>query len=278
MVRYGMLIDLKSCNGCKACMTACKANHSIPVGEHEGREYYRIWSAEVELGAFPYVIRNMTPLLCMQCEEPPCVDVCPIPGAIYRREDGIVLINEEKCNGCKLCIPACPYGALYLREDKGVIDKCTFCVENIDEGLPLECVKACPADAMFFGDLDNPESQISKLIKKWDARPLQPELGTKPSVYYTAHAARLRGTIVSQKTGYAVQGANVTLKSSDEEKSSSASTDSDGVFFFWDLKIRRKYSVSIEAAGFSHSKLECYLDGEYIDLGTILIPNANGEI
>ncbi|GAG78243.1 unnamed protein product, partial [marine sediment metagenome] len=134
MVRYGMVIDLRCCTGCKVCMTACKGNHNIPFGEHEGREYYRIWPVEVELGAYPYVIRNMTPWLCMQCEEPPCMDACPIPGAIYRRGDGIVLIDEGKCNGCKLCIPACPYDALYFREDIGVVDKCTFCVENIDEG------------------------------------------------------------------------------------------------------------------------------------------------
>ena len=271
MARYGMLIDLKACSGCKACMTACKANHNIPVGEHEGREYYRIWPVEVESGTYPYVIRNMTPLLCMQCEGPPCVDACPILGALYRRDDGIVLIDEEKCDGCKLCLPACPYGALYFREDKRVVDKCTFCFENIDGGLPPECVKTCPSEAMFFGDLENPESQVSKLITAWDARPLQLERGTKPSVYYTAHAARLRGTIESQKTGYPVRGATVTLKCRDEEESSSTSTDSNGVFFFWDLKIRGKYFVSIEADGFSHRTLELYLDEEYTDLRKILI-------
>lgn len=271
MVRYGMLINLKSCNGCKACMTACKANHNIPFGEYEGREYYRIWPVEVELGAYPYVIRNMTPLLCMQCEDPPCVEACPIPGALYRRQDGVVLIDEGKCDGCKLCLPLCPYGALYFREDKGVVDKCTFCIENIDKGLPPECVKACPADAMFFGDLDDPESQVSKLIRKWDAKPLRPEHGTKPSVYYTAHAVRLRGTIVSKKTGHAIPGATVTLKCLDEEGSSSTSADSDGVFFLWNLKVRRKYSVGIEAAGFSHSTRELYLDEEYTDLGRILL-------
>ena len=271
MVRYGMLIDLKSCSGCKACMTACKAYHDIPFGEHEGREYYRIWPEEVELGEYPYVIRNMTPLLCMQCEDPPCLVACPTPGAIYIREDGIVLIDEEKCDGCKLCIPACPYGALYFREDKGIADKCTFCVENVDKGIQPECVKACPAEAMFFGDLGNPESQVSKLIRKWDARPLRAEHGTKPSVYYTAHAARLRGTIKSKKTGLTVPGAAVTLKCVDTEESNSTSADSDGVFFFWNLKIRRKYLLDIETDGFSRSTRELYLDAEYTDLGPVLI-------
>jgi len=271
MVKFGILIDLKSCIGCRTCMTACKGSNNIPFGEHEGREYYRIWPVEVELGTYPYVIRNMTPLLCMQCEDPPCADACPIPGAIYKREDGIVLIDEDKCNGCKLCLPACPYSAIYFREDKGVVDKCEFCVGNIDKGLQPECVKACPADAMFFGNLGDPESQVSKLIRNWEARPLHSERGTRPSVYYTAHAARLRGTIKSKRTGYAVPGAVVTLKCLDEEESSSSSTDSDGVFFFWDLKTQNKYSVSIKNQKGSHSTRELYVDEEYIDLGTIFL-------
>jgi len=277
MVRYGMLIDLKSCNGCKACMTTCKANHSIPVGEYAGREYYRIWPMEVELGKFPYVVRNLTPLLCMQCEAPPCVGVCPIPGAIYRREDGLVLIDEKKCNGCKLCIPSCPYDALYFRADKQVVDKCTLCVENIDEGLLPECVRTCPAQAMFFGNLEDPESQISKLIKEWDAKPLHPEHGTKPSVYYTSHAARLRGMVESKETGQAVRGANITLECLDEEGTVSTFTGSDGVFFFWNLKVRREYWVGIEFHDFRHRKLKLYLDEEYMELGRIPITRLTGE-
>ena len=271
MARYGMLIDLKSCSGCRACMTVCKGAHNIPFGQHKGREYYRIWPDEVERGTYPYVIRNLTPLLCMQCGHPPCLEACRIPGAIYRRQDGIVLIDEGKCNGCKLCISACPYGALYFRADKGNVDKCTFCVENIDMGLQPECARACPAEAIFFGDLDDPGSQVSKRIRKWDARPLHPEYGTKPSVYYTAHAAHLRGAVENKETGHPVQGATVTAKCLDEEESNSTSTDSDGLFFFWSLKIRRRYSVTIEADGFSQSTRELYLDREYTDSGRIPI-------
>ena len=264
-----MLIDVVSCSGCRACMTACKGNHDIPFGEHEGREYYRIWPAEVELGKYPYVVRNMTLMLCMQCEDPPCMAACPVPGAIYKREDGIVLVDEEKCDGCKSCIPACPYGALYFRGDKGVVDKCTFCVENVDEGLLPECVKTCPADAMVFGDLNDTESRVSRLVREWDARPLQPEHGTKPAVYYTAHAARLRGTVESAKKKRAVQGATVTAKCLDGGGSTSVKTDLDGVFFFWNLRVRGKYSVSIEADKFLSSTREVYLADVYTDLGRI---------
>lgn len=271
MVTYGMLIDLKSCIGCKACMTACKGNHDIPFGEHDGREYYRIWPLEVELGVYPYTIRNMTPMLCMHCQDPPCQEVCPIPGAIYQRHDGIVLIDEERCNACKLCIPACPYGALYFRDDKGAVDKCTFCVEGVDNGLEPECVKACPTDAMFFGDLSDPESHISKLIRGWDARPLYPEHGTNPAVYYTAHAGRLKGTIENKKRGCAVPGATVTVLCAEKDESQSTCAGSDGCFFFWDLKVREQYSVRIEADGFVPSTRELYLDKEYTDLGKIVI-------
>jgi tetrathionate reductase subunit B len=266
-----MLIDLKSCNGCRACMTVCKGTHNLPFGQHEGREYYRIWPYEVERGTYPYVTRNLTPLLCMQCEQAPCVDACRIPGAIYRRPDGIVLIDERKCNGCKLCVPACPYDALYFREDKGTVDKCTFCAENIDGGRQPECSRACPADAIFFGDLADPGSQLSKRIRDWDARPLHPEYGTQPSVYYTAHAAHLRGVVENRETGNPVQGATVIAKCLDEEESHSTNTDSDGVFFFWSLKVRSRYSVTVEAHGFSRSRRELCLDMEYTDLGRLPI-------
>jgi Fe-S-cluster-containing dehydrogenase component len=271
MARYGMLIDLESCNGCRACMTACKGAHNIPFGQHQGREYYRIWPDEVELGTYPYVVRNLTPFLCMHCEHPPCVDACQVPGAIHRRPDGIVLIDEGKCNGCKLCIPACPYGALYFREDKGNVDKCTFCVESVDRGLQPVCARVCPVDAILFGDLDDPNSQVRKRIRKEDARPLHPEYGTKPSVYYQARAARLRGVVENKETGHPIPGATVVAKCLEEESISSARTDSDGVFFFWSLKSRKKYWVTVEVNGFSQGKHELYLDTEYKDWGTIPI-------
>ena len=271
MAQYGMLIDLKACTGCKACMTACKAYHSIPFGEYEGREYYRIWPEEEESGEYPYVIRNMAPLLCMQCEDPPCVKVCPVSRAIYRREDGLILVNPKKCNGCGFCIPACPYGAIYLREDKMIADKCNFCVDDIDVGKQPICVLSCPSDAMFFGDLEEPESMISTLLKNWDARPLHPEYKTKPSVYYTDHAMRLKGTIVSKETGYGIQGATITINCLNENNSDSMKTDSYGAFFFWNLKPRRKYVLLILVNGIVSNEREIYIDKEYVDLGMIPI-------
>ncbi|MFC1905053.1 4Fe-4S dicluster domain-containing protein [Chloroflexota bacterium] len=269
MTKYGMLIDLESCTGCKACMTACKANNNIPFGEYEGREYYRIWPMEAERGTYPYVIRNITPMLCMQCQDPPCLKTCPIPGAIYRREDGIVLVDEVKCDGCKVCIPACPYGALYFRKDRNIVDKCTLCVASIEQGGLPECVKTCPCDAMFFGDVTDPESRVSQLIKEWQAKPLNSEFGTNPLVYYTPHAARLRGTVVNQKTGQVVRGASVTLQT--EKDAPSAVTDSEGVFFFWNLGVGGAYSATITAEGFIPSIRKLHINEDYTDLGNIMI-------
>ena len=275
LVRYGMLIDLNSCIGCRVCMTACKCNHDIPVGEYEGREYYRIWPKEVEMGVYPYVVRNFTPLLCMHCEFPPCLEACPISGAIYKRKDGVVLVDEKKCNGCRLCIQACPYDAIYFRGDKGVVDKCTFCIDLTDNKLHLqpECVKTCPSDAMFFGDIDNPESKVSKLIKKYNAKQLHPTYGTNPSIYYTSHAGRIRGIVWNPQAQMPVHRAKVKLNELDPYSIKTYNTiaDVEGVFFFWKLSTHEKYKLEIEAKGYIVKNIMIELLGEYLDLGKILM-------
>ncbi len=120
---------------------------------------------------------------CMQCNNPPCMDACP-EEAIYKRKDGIVLVDEEKCTGCQLCIPACPYDALTYDDQRDVIVKCTLCHHRIDKGLEPFCVVCCEDDAIFFGDLNDPESEVSRLISQRSAYILKPEAGTTPAVYY----------------------------------------------------------------------------------------------
>jgi len=202
--RWGMVIDLKKCYGCYACVMACKtANHTPP-----GVFWARVLMSEV--GKFPNAVRQALPVLCMQCEEPSCMEVCPT-GATQKREDGIVIIDKDLCMGCKYCMQACPYGARYsvekwesyfpdgapttpleefqrkAWEEKsgiGVATKCDFCLERITNGRDPACVEACPADARIFGDLDDPESEVSRLIKEGRGEVLNPELGNKPKVYY----------------------------------------------------------------------------------------------
>jgi len=191
MARYGMVIDLSFCMRCRACMVACKTEHQIPTGKHNGHEYYRISVLEYEKGKYPLAKRIFAPVLCMHCQAAPCIDSCPILGAIYRREDGIVVVDKAKCNGCQLCMQVCPYDALYLDEERSVVDKCDFCAERLGQGLEPACVATCMGRAMVFGDLDDPDSEASKLVKRDDVKPDRPSSPPhlsqvfRPSIYYT---------------------------------------------------------------------------------------------
>jgi tetrathionate reductase subunit B len=194
MARYAMVIDLALCMRCRACMVACKMEHQIPPGKHAGHEYYRISVLEYETGTYPVIKRIFAPILCMQCEIAPCIDVCPIPGAIYRREDGIVVINKNKCEGCKFCITACPYRALYFHEENHTVDKCDFCVGRLEQGLEPACVATCMGRSIIFGDLDDPNDEVTKLVMRDNVKPDRPLFPSylsqvlRPSVYYTKTA------------------------------------------------------------------------------------------
>ena len=182
MARYGLYIDVRRCIGCYTCVVACKNWNQIDAG-YDGN---RINIVDLSEGKYPKISRTIFPIPCMQCEDAPCMNECPIEGAIYRREDGIVVVEKGKCKGCKsrLCIPACPYGVLYYREDEDTVDKCDFCVERIDLGLEPYCVESCPTEAIIFGDLDDPNSEVSKSIAITKAKPLFTESRAKPKVYY----------------------------------------------------------------------------------------------
>ena len=199
MARYGMVIDLSRCIGCHACGIACKAENGTPPG---------VWWGKVltsEVGKYPSARIVYTPLLCMHCKNAPCVEVCPT-GATYKRADGIVAVDYDKCMGCRYCEIACPYGArafveeiepyypefgftpyeemMYQKHQKGVVEKCNFCMDRVAEGKEPACVATCVGYARHFGDLDDPNSEVSKLIAQRHGYQLLPELGTDPSVYY----------------------------------------------------------------------------------------------
>jgi phenylacetyl-CoA:acceptor oxidoreductase subunit 1 len=211
-VRWGMVIDLRRCVGCQTCTIACKQEHGLPPGT--------AWRfvADCEVGRYPDVRRVFLPMQCMHCAEPPCVPVCPT-GASRRRADGIVWIDYDACVGCGYCAMACPYRARHLvtapgpyfaagpipperagarPERRGVMTKCTFCKERVDAGLARglrpgvdpeatpACAVACIAGAIAFGDLDDAESSVARLVAGGDAVQLLPECGTAPAVYYRA--------------------------------------------------------------------------------------------
>lgn len=177
-MRWGMLVDLRKCVGCHACTVACQNENKLALGER--------WTKVLRVGPegeYPNLTSYYMPMPCMHCQEAPCVDGCPT-GASYKREDGIVLVNEDKCVGCKFCMVVCPYGVRQFNEQKGIVEKCKMCYERLDAGQVTRCTETCQLKARYVGDLDDPNSEISRLIAQHNAKPLYPELGTKPSVYY----------------------------------------------------------------------------------------------
>lgn len=235
MARYGMVIDLERCMGCRACMEACKVENNTP------QAIFWMYVFRFEEGEFPHVREGYIPRPCMHCENPPCVkacNACPAK-ARYKREDGLVLTDYDRCIGCRYCVAACPYGVnyfnwkepkenYYIKWDapeaakalervtggamppyknpdldrkygkeqrlvaggghrKGIVEKCTFCVHRIEKGLQPACVANCPVFALNFGDLDDPKSEVSRLLKEKRVFRLLEEYSTHPKVYYVGY-------------------------------------------------------------------------------------------
>ncbi|HED33533.1 MAG TPA: 4Fe-4S dicluster domain-containing protein [Gammaproteobacteria bacterium] len=176
--RYAMVIDTRRCIGCQACSVACKTENDVPLGET------RNWVEYIEKGVFPNVHRSFLPRLCNHCEKPQCVSVCPTGATYKRKEDGIVVIDSDVCIGCKYCIQACPYGMRFINPKTGTADKCDFCLHRVEKGLVPSCVNTCQGRARIFGDLNDPESEVSKMVASNATTVLRPEMGTEPMVYY----------------------------------------------------------------------------------------------
>ena len=176
MARYAMLIDASRCTGCGACRIACQMQWHLPPERFYNRLEFR------ESGQYPNVRQEIVPVQCMHCDNAPCADVCPTK-ATYKRSDGLVLIDHDKCIGCKYCMTACPYDVRQLNE-KSVPEKCRFCAEYIVKGEQPPCASTCMNAVRVFGDLDDPGSEISRLMAKTDTYRLLPEQGTRPRVFY----------------------------------------------------------------------------------------------
>lgn len=199
VIKWGMAIDLKRCTGCQACTMACKVENGTPRGVFWTRVL------EKEEGTYPLAYKVFMPVRCNHCANPPCVPVCPTGASYQRAIDNLVLIDQDKCIGCHSCVVACPYQVRFIPgNDKGyygaektpyeevsyrawqvgTAQKCTLCVHRIDEGLEPACVETCPTRALVFGDLNDPESEISDLVRERSNFQPRAELGFDPCVFY----------------------------------------------------------------------------------------------
>jgi tetrathionate reductase subunit B len=204
--KYALLVDLRKCVGCTSCQVSCKMENSVPIGHFRARVDF------ADTGDYPKAKRHFFPKLCNNCEEPPCVLPCPVPGATYKREDdGVVMVNRDLCIGCGRCVGACPYGARFLHphipvkndpqpyaknvpevrgkkaKDLRVVDKCDYCSHRLAAGIEEPaCVRNCVGIARIFGDLNDPNSEVSKLKASMKTTDWHPEYGTKPKTPYIA--------------------------------------------------------------------------------------------
>ena len=176
MTRYAMAMDTRKCVGCSACVLACKAENDTSQG------YNRSWVVSEVRGTFPNLSAELRTERCNHCDAAPCASVCPT-GATFITEDGIVLVDEDRCTGCKACVASCPYDARYVHPD-GHVDKCSFCVHRVDNGQLPACAEVCPTGSLTFGDIDDPDSEIGRLLSTREWRTQLPEAGTLPNIYF----------------------------------------------------------------------------------------------
>lgn len=176
-MRYGFVIDQNRCIGCHACTVACKEEHNVALGVN------RTWVKYVEKGRYPDTRRHFAVLRCNHCDDAPCIEICPTV-ALFRRADGIVDFDNERCIGCKSCMQACPYDALYIDPQRNTAAKCNFDASRIDMGYKPACEVVCPTQAILSGDLDDPNSLISKRVALEKVSVRKPEKGTRPKLFY----------------------------------------------------------------------------------------------
>jgi Fe-S-cluster-containing dehydrogenase component len=183
--RYAMVIDLRRCIGCDACMVACKAEFDVPLG------VFRTWVPYKVVGKYPNVKKQFLPRLCNHCDDPPCVRACPVEATFKVEDGGFVLQRYVRCIGCKACMASCPYNARFMlpkhrtyTDITSVVDKCTFCHHRVTQGLVPACVQTCIGRSRVFGDINDPKSEVSYLVSHLPTQVLRPEQGTKPHVFY----------------------------------------------------------------------------------------------
>ncbi len=260
MPRYSILIDIEKCNGCYNCFLACR-------DEYYGNDYSpysaaqplngQFWMQvkELERGAYPKPKLSYIPIPCMHCESAPCMEAAK-DGAIYRRDDGIVLIDPEKSKGQEAIVNACPYRVIFWNEEKEIPQKCTFCAHRLDEGEKQpRCVESCPTGALLFGDLDDPESDLVKRMAEIDTEVFHPEYQADPLIrYYKIPKRFVAGEVVlADKQDECAQGVKIRLEGNGLKLETQSDTFGD--FEFEDLPKNGEYRIMIEQPGYAPQEI-----------------------
>ena len=271
-MKYAMLVDINRCSICFACQVACKdefVGNPYPPYSHTQPDVEQEWIkvSEIEKGRYPYAKVYAIPILCMHCEQAPCINACPIPDCIYRTGSGVVSIDPSKCDGCRSCMESCPYGAIFFNDDKNICQKCTLCIHRLEEGKKPACVDACPSNVFLFGE----ESKILEEVRKRGAKWMHPEYNSDPKVYYIGlPSVSLAGHVIGEQSLMDVPDADITI--TDNQKGSSITRKSNvaGNFLVDDLKLGTTCSVKIECQGYLLKTLDnVRIDIEYKHLGDI---------
>lgn len=262
------VVDVSRCNGCHNCQIACKDEHVgndwIPYATSQpDTGHFWIKINEVVRGSVPKVKISYIPLLCMHCDNPPCLPVCAA-NAIHKRKDGMVIIDPEKCTGCQKCIESCPYEVIYYNQDLKIVQKCTGCAHLLDNGWKEpRCVESCPTAALIFAE----EDELKELTQK--AELVHPELNTKPRVHYIELPKKfIAGAIYDPEADECIEGALITVTDTDTNAAFTAKSDNYGDFWF--LKLNEgTYSLTVEKEGYLPETINSICNEKDINLGDI---------
>ena len=265
MSRYGMIIDINKCNGCYNCFLACKdeyAGNDYPpysvAQPNEGRPFMEV--TEKEMGQCPKVKVDYIARPCLQCADAPCVNKA-VDGEVYRRPDGIVIIDPEKAKGKREIVNSCPHRVISYNEAQDVPQKCTFCVHLLENGAKEpRCAEACPSGAILFGDLDDPDSGISKSLADASTQELNPSYSLKPNVVYRNLPGRLIAgeVLLEDKQDVCAEGVKVSLKGGSIEKT--CKTDFLGDYEFKGLPADKAFQITIEYDGYKSQTIDVKTD------------------
>ncbi len=263
-----LVIDINKCNGCYSCQVACKDEHVgndwTPYAKPQpdtGQFWMKV--TDIIRGTVPKVKISYTHDMCQQCDDAPCIPSCT-KQAIYKRDDGIVIIDPEKCVGARNCIDACPYGVIYYNWDLNIAQKCTFCAHLLDKGWKEpRCVDICPTKALQFGE----EEDLKELIDQ--AEELHPEFHAKPRVYYIGLPKRfVAGAVCDPEEDACTEGAAVTLSDMSTGETFTTKTDNFGDFWLRGLKVAT-YSLVVEKEGYLPKEIKSISTEKDINLGDI---------